>query len=114
MERPCRRCTLYRLTESAENLYDGAGLCSMCFPTLSSSLRLQVDPKLTHTRVPRKALACCLGAMAATFISNGAYARALAMQPAVLPFRHVRSGMTERFRARSTWAANMGSHRGYA
>jgi hypothetical protein len=72
MERLCRRCTLYRLTESAENLYDGAGPWSMCLLTLSNPLRVVGPPEVMHTTVHRIALAACSRAMDVISVSSGA------------------------------------------
>ena len=110
----CSRCVLCRRAESEENLTRYATISFRCFLTPYHPLRSQEYPKLTHTRVPRTALACCLGATAATLISNRADARALAACSALLASRRVRAGLTRRHRTRSRWAADMASRRGYA
>ena len=107
-------CELCRSTERVQKYTDGTGPWSVCWPTPSDPPCSQDRPKLTHTRVPRTALACCLGATAATLISNRADARALAACSALLASRRVRAGLTRRHRTRSRWAADTASRRGYA
>ena len=85
-----------------------------CARTPSDPPCSQDRPKLTRTRVPPIALACSLAATAATLVSNRADARALAACSALRATRRVRAGIKRWHRARSTWAEDTASRRGYA